>query len=94
MNLTLKFLHQGHAEDVILWHRYHYYIVGVPLIPDVEYDRLEKLVAELFPVSVVQDVGSSNAEDYPLYIREGRRPDFGERVIRDAAIAQRWMDSL
>lgn len=90
-----KFLHQGHAEDVILWHRFNYYVRRCPLIADQEFDALERRVRALWSVGVVLDsVGSDDLNDYPRYIQEGRRPGIEERRIRDAAIVERWMRSL
>lgn len=89
------FISQGHAEDVILWHRYNYYVLGCGLIPDGAYDALEHSVRSQWGIGITDTlVGSSEASDYPEYIREQRRPDGGERGLRDAAIAKRWLDSL
>lgn len=49
-------------------------------MPDTEYDALERWAKQNFPDSTIPDtVGSSNAHDYPPYIREGRRPLYFER---------------
>lgn len=89
-----QFSSQGHAEDVILWHRYNYYVLGCALIADVEYDALERAVRSQWSVSVCDTVGSESEWSYPPYIREGRRPLAHERFLRDRAIADRWMANL
>ncbi len=88
--------HQGIAEDMILWHRYNYYVLGQNLISDREYDQLEQSVRLQWSVSLVTHggVGSDQVENYPCYIREGRRPDWVEREERDRAITQRWINNL
>lgn len=92
----MEFISQGHAEDVIAWHRYNYYVLGVGLMSDGEYDLLEGRVSALWPVSVVThgEPGSDLAGDYPLYVRERRRPDTEERRARDEVIVKRWLDNL
>lgn len=90
----MRFLSQGHAEDVILWHRYNYYVLGVGLLPDLMYDELERAVGAVWSVNVCATVGSSDERDYPSYVREQRRPDALERAERDRRISLRWMDSM
>ncbi len=85
---------QGHAEDMVQRHRYCYYVLGASLVSDAVYDALERAVKAAWPVSVVDEVGSSRAEDYPSYIREGRRPLLVERMRRDQLIEERWMKAL
>lgn len=92
-----RFISQGHAEDLVLWHRYNYYVLGAALITDAEYDALEAAVREQWSVCVCGiggEVGSSNPDDYPRYIMEGRRPTEIERWLRDLRIADRWMANL
>lgn len=92
-----RFLSQGHAEDVVLWHRFHYYVLGCALIADAAYDALERAVCSQWSVCVCGiggDVGSSNLQDYPRYIQEGTRPLAHERLERDRAIAARWLNNL
>lgn len=89
-----RFMSQGHAEDLVLWHRYNYYVFSCPLLTDAEYDALEREVRALYPVSVCDTIGSDNAKDYPEYIQQGRRPQPQERVMRDRVIAERWMEAL
>lgn len=89
-----QFLSQGHAEDVVLWHRYNYYVLGCALVSDATYDALERAVRALWSVSVCDTVGSELVWDYPVWVRDGRRPSLHERRDRDKAIAMRWMNSL
>lgn len=93
----MHFLSQGHAEDVVLWHRFNYYVLGCASITDLEYDALERMVRSQWSVCICGiggSVGSDNRSDYPRYIQEGRRPVEHERRERDAAIAQRWVGCL
>lgn len=93
--MNWNFLSQGHAEDVVLWHRYNYYVLGCGLISDGEYDRLEQLCRETWGEGCVCDlVGSSEGEDYPEWVREGRRPNEDERGLRDSRILERLLDSM
>lgn len=85
---------QGHAEDVLLRYRYCYYVLGEPVVSDQEYDELEQYVRSQWSVGAAWQVGSDQAGDYPLWVREGRRPGAEERVIRDAAIVQRWVEGI
>lgn len=97
LKATKCFSSQGHAEDVILWHRYNYYVLGCALIPDHEYDALERAVCAQWSVCVCGiggDVGSDDANDYPRYIQLGAWPLPRERYLRDRAIAERWMKHL
>lgn len=77
----------GHFTDIILRHRYLYYVRHTPELSDAGYDAMERRGGERFPGHpVISAVGSSNIDDYPPYIREGRRPNERERAERDA----RW----
>lgn len=68
------------ARDVLLRHRFLYYVAAQPEISDVHYDHLEWFFRYLFPHNrVIQGVGSSLGADYPIYIQEGRRPHEHER---------------
>lgn len=92
-----RFADQGHAEDVVLRHRYNYYVLGCALITDEEYDALERQVKAQWSVCVCGiggEVGSDFAGNYPRYIQLGARPLPGERFLRDRAIADRWMNNL
>ena len=93
MQLT-KFLNQGHAEDILLFHRYRYYCLACPVISDKAYDRIEYEVRKTWEVSIADTPGSDNPQDYPVYIREGRRPDPEDRRNRDERIAERWLNAL
>jgi len=89
------FTNQGHAEDVIMRHRYLYYVENAPVLSDQEYDSLETEVKAQWSISVAShDVGSSNPADYPLYIVEGRRPTPEEREQRNRGIVARWLRLL
>lgn len=85
---------QGRAEDVYLWYRYHYYVLGVPMVEDWEFDELERYCKGMWSIGVWCDVGSSEGESYADYIREGRRPNSVERWERDMAIVDRWFRML
>lgn len=92
-----RFTSQGQAEDLVLWHRYNYYVLGCARITDVEYDALEQAVRAQWSISVCGIggcVGGDDAGDYPRYIQLGERPLAGERFLRDRAIADRWMENL
>lgn len=90
-----RFTNQGHAEDVLLRHRFLYYVKNAPEISDSDYDAMEREVRQRWSVNNLEmNVGSSNADDYPEWVRQGRRPNASERVWRDAAIVALWMDNL
>ena len=90
-----SFLSQGHAEDVLMWYAYHYYVLGKSLISDADFDSLMEQVRARWSVSYATHcVGSSNGADYPVYIRENRRPGERERTLRDQAIVARWLKHL
>lgn len=85
---NLSCVTQGQFEDVLLFHRFAYYVKASPVWSDNLYDLAEKLLVELFPWSVVpRMVGSANPSDYPGYIREGRRPNLEEVAKRDSTVA-------
>ena len=70
---------ERHAEDLVLRHRYLYYVETEPTLSDKDYDLMEKKLKALFPKNaVLNSVGSSCASDYPIYVREGRRPTKAE----------------
>jgi len=93
--MAWKFDNQGHAEDRLLFYRYCYYVVGKPVVGDLDYDTLEEYIKTRWSISIVtHTVGSSNAADYPAYIRGRYRPDKAEREIRDKAIVERWLKHL
>jgi len=85
---------EGRANDIVLYYRYAYYVLGDPLITDGEYDELEQWCNSKWTVGVWSEVGSSKKADYPLYVREGRRPTSVERWERDEEIKARWMRLL
>lgn len=88
------FTSQGEAEDVLLRHRFLYYVLGQQCISDEDYDTLERAVREQFPIGAVQDVGSSNPFDYPQWVRDGRRPLLFETHARDKAVVERIMREI
>lgn len=52
-------------EQLVLAHRYRYYVMDDPVISDAEYDQLEREAMYLHPsTSSVHDVGSSLASSY------------------------------
>jgi NAD-dependent DNA ligase len=55
MNLTPE-------EMLVQAHRYLYYVLGVPIISDYDYDMLERKLPS--DSSVRQSVGSDRASDY------------------------------
>ncbi len=58
-------------EDQVLLHRYCYYVLANPLIPDVIYDQIEREARKICPEdSVVHRIGSSLPSSYPEYIKE------------------------
>ena len=70
--------------DLLLYHRYRYYVLGRPELGDTQYDDLEQRVLKKYPGHPVASVpGSSNPSDYPAYIVDGRRPGPEDRAWRD-----------
>ena len=56
-------------EDVILKHRYLYYVKNNPIVSDYEYDLMEAAALLLLPKdSIIQTAGSDLEESYPDYI--------------------------
>lgn len=52
-------------EEVIMIHRYLYYVEMTPILSDRSYDLFEYYAVGVCPDdSIVHDFGSSNAEDY------------------------------
>lgn len=88
---------QGQAEDIVLWHRYNYYVLGCALISDAKYDALEQAVRSKWSVCVCGIggcIGSDDAQDYPVYVQDGRAPLWHERLERDRLIAERWLANI
>ena len=55
-----------HARDVILFHRFNYYVKAAPVIPDQQYDHIEWFFNYLFPNdAVIGAVGSSSVVLFP-----------------------------
>lgn len=53
-------------ETEVLAHRYLYYVLAEPILPDLVYDVLEREAREQCPLtSPVHKVGSSLASSYP-----------------------------
>lgn len=95
MSLWSILTDQGRAEDVLHYYRFRYYVHGDPVISDAEYDELEAYMRGRWSVSAAShEVGSCRAEDYPVWIREGRRPMEHERQLRDEQIVERWLKNL
>lgn len=60
------------ATDILLAHRFLYYVKATPVLSDCDYDRLEKeTLANCSKQDrrVIEMVGSDNADDYPNHIR-------------------------
>lgn len=52
-------------EDEVMAHRYLYYVLASPVLPDAEYDKIERRAREVCPPeSAVQGVGSSLSSSY------------------------------
>ncbi len=52
-------------EDIIMAHRYLYYVLCDPVLPDLEYDELDRKATALLPSeSPVHQVGSSLESSY------------------------------
>lgn len=95
--MAYHFLSQGHAEDVIMRHRFRYYVEGCPVISDGAFDMLERAVRAAWPISVSGIGGSVGSDEwgaYARYVQEGRRPNADERAERDKVIRERWMANL
>lgn len=57
--------------DLILVHRFLYYVAGTPVLSDYDYDMLERKAVALLPVThPVHKPGSDNRLDYPARIIE------------------------
>lgn len=81
--------------DLLLYHRYRYYVLGRPELSDVQYDDLERRVLNLYPNHPVASTpGSSNPSDYPAYIVDGRRPGPEDRAWRDARYPYNELEHL
>lgn len=93
--MAYNFISQGHAEDVVLWHRYNYYVLGCGLISDGAYDALERLCLDQWGEGCAAGlVGSSEAQDYPEWVKEHRRPNEEERRERDSLMVGRMLDAM
>jgi len=58
-------------EQVILAHRYLYYVLGEPVVSDAVYDQMEREARAALPESsVVHKVGSSNPWDYSDEVKQ------------------------
>lgn len=52
-------------EKEVMVHRYCYYVLASPLLPDAEYDKIERAAREVLPESSpVHRVGSSLPSSY------------------------------
>lgn len=57
-------------ETEVMIHRYLYYVIVEPVLPDSEYDRLERIARSVLPESSdVHKVGSSLPASYSEEIR-------------------------
>lgn len=57
-------------EKLVLAHRYLYYVLAEPVLPDAAYDALERRVMAATPeTSPVHNIGSSLPSDYNSEIR-------------------------
>lgn len=72
MGMKWIFRDQGHAEDVLMWWSYQYYVKGVSIIPDAEYDEFTASVRQQWSVSYAShEVGSSCGSGLPLLHQGG-----------------------
>lgn len=56
-------------EDILLEHRYRYYVLCIPIISDYEYDMMEKEYLKTAPKnSLMRLPGSDLEESYPQHI--------------------------
>lgn len=86
---------EHHAVEVLLRLRYCYYVTARPLLSDRDYDCLEWYFRQLFPLNlIINGIGSSNLEDYPHYIMEGRRPADHEREYYHRRLCRSWTTPL
>lgn len=82
-NLKLANISLQRAEDLFMRHCYLYYVKNKPVLSDREFDEMHRFLLELYPTSKeLNKVGSSRAEDYPNYIRNGWRPQYHERKAK------------
>lgn len=52
-------------EDLVMAHRYLYYVRGMPVLPDPDYDKLEQSARKELPeTSPVHGVGSDSESSY------------------------------
>jgi len=71
-------------EDLILLHRYCYYVLCDPIISDFIYDQLETEARKVCPeTSVVHKVGSVLSSSYPDYIKELAKTKYGKEEHYD-----------
>lgn len=55
-----------YLEREVLIHRYLYYVEACPILPDCEYDKIERKAREVCPPeSKVHGIGSSLPSSYP-----------------------------
>jgi hypothetical protein len=79
-----------HAVELLLFHRHCYYIRGAAFLTDYDYDCLEWFLRWKFPHNAtLHTVGSSRWEDYPTYVRAGRRPFADERAYYHPLLLRR-----
>ena len=59
------------SERTLLAHRYLYYVLGLPVISDFEYDKLEREHLKRFPDSVsINKPGSDNPLHYSESVKQ------------------------
>lgn len=88
-----RFATQGHAEDLLLRAHYSFYVGNLRAIADSLYDEYKAQLMTRWSVNVFS-VAKGAVIGYPLYIQWNMRPNEQERLLRDAAIAARWMENL
>jgi hypothetical protein len=79
----------GLAFDVLLWHRWLYYVLTCPVWSDRQYDQFERATFDRWPwLKDFMGPGSDDPRDYEPYVRDARRPNMEERRGRDARLTR------
>ena len=61
----------SNEEKLVLAHRYLYYVLAQPVLPDAEYDKIERRAREILPEdNIVHRVGSSLPSSYSEEVKQ------------------------